>query len=424
MARKKSDMDDDIDIEDEDLDDDDLMKDKGWTFRRKFFVILIAIIVIIAAVFAVVLLDTDVQQVLVLPPSQLADDTGINVEVQALLEGSGSASGEGDLVISHNGVETYSTKINFKSDTAIKEIKYNEFVTDLGEYQITASFKGKSSDPPTVFDLEEDFNFGIVEYLDIKMKLSPDEIELYNKPYLRENDIKVHITADVKVPNTGPPLKNPSAPPRDSTVKLTITHESGNVKTYDHEFVTEFSDQITVNSTTWVFDDFVYYSDGTGPGPGEYTISVEITNNMVKPDSTNYQISLTDLAKEELNLLPIADIGDDISETAARFADSIDIEFDASDSWNDGEITKFLWDFDLEEVEVGSDIYLFQADTETTSPTIIHTFERSSPSATIDTYYIAVQIVGDTEVTLGNEDPATEISSYDDTQVTIFWPLI
>lgn len=411
MARRNMRKDDAADIDDDEFDEEDLKELQGWSFRRKFFVVILVIIVIIAAFAATVLLDTDVQQVLVLPPVELEDDTGIRVEIQALLQGSGSANGEGELVISHNGVETYSSPVKITSDTGILEIKYNEFVTELGEYEIIASFKGKSSEPPMVFDLVEDLNFGIAEYLEVSMLLPVDNNELINDPTLRDETIIIQVTASVKELGTGGNLINPSAPPKDATLELTITHEDG----YNRAYVRDLKSNVTMVT----INEFVYYSSGTGPGPGNYTVSAKITNNMVKPSSPKYMITLDDLYTDYLNILPVADAGNDISESPPRGTDTIDIEFDASDSWNDGEIISYIWDFDLE-ADPDTNIYIFEKDMETTSPKITHTFSRSSSTTTIDTYVVALVIIGDAYDPLLMEN---EVSVYDDLQVTIVWPL-
>ena len=400
--------------DDYDNDEDDDEEEGGWSFRRKFFTVIIVIIVIIAAVAAVFLLNPAVQQVLVLPPSQLEDKTGIRIEAQALLEGSGSANGEGTLKILYNGEEQYSSKVDFSGDQAIKTVKYNEFFYDRGEYEIIAKFKDKTSES-YFFDPEDDFSFGIADYLDVQLSLEPDNFDMQNDPTKRSEPVKVNVLTYVKEKTSSGSTQNPRAPPTNSKIELTIEHEGGEYDTVEKTLTED-------DRGTFVTDIDYSLSNG-GQGAGYYTVSAKITNNYVKPTSPKYQVDLDDITTVYLNLNPIAVHDSSISESSNQ--DTVEVEFDASDSWNDGDILKYVWDFDMDEDQ---GVQLFEADEETTSPKVTHIYSRTSPLPTsTSTYTVGLMIIGDAEDPAFGVDsegePNKEHSTILDITVTITWTL-
>ncbi|UCH89028.1 MAG: hypothetical protein JSV49_12485 [Thermoplasmata archaeon] len=392
-------------------------EERGWSFRKKFFTVLLVIIVIIAAIVGAILLNPNVQDVLILPPRENDDGTGIIIEVQALLAGGGSASGDGELKIVYKGLETYqpnyanqetySSKLSFSSDYALKVVLYSEFVWDKGEYEIIATFKDKSAN--YFFDPADNLNFGFADYVNVSLSLEPNENTLRDSESARENPIYIHALARIRdYDETTGVERNPSAPPSDTLLEVTIAHEGGTRETYD---------ETLKGSSEATFDEFVYYSSTGGTGSGYYTVSAKITNNNVNPSSPKYQIDLPSLRKEFLNVGPIANAGEDQNENPDTLGGTTaTVNFDGSKSWNDGEITKYIWDFDYSE-DIG-----FDPDEETTSPTTSHTYERT---AIIDTYDVALQVIGDVKDSrLGLDEQGNvpvEFSFIDTVRITVNW---
>lgn len=73
---------------------------------------------------------------------------------------------------------------------------------------------------------------------------------------------------------------------------------------------------------------------------GNYSISVKVTNTRVKPISEYFEINET--RQIFLNILPIAR---GIATTTQDASLTYTADFDATASWNDGDITLYIWDF-------------------------------------------------------------------------------
>jgi hypothetical protein len=394
-------------VDDDREDPDEDFEDEGWSFRKKFFSVIIVIIIIIAAMAALVLLNTDVQQVIVQKPERNTDGTGIIVQAYTSLEGSGHANGDGSIKILFEGDEKYNSKISFNDDYGRKEILYKDFIWDQGEYEIIVTFKDKSHS--ATFTPDIDMDFGIAEYLNVTLQLEPNEYELKTDPSERDNPIYLYVNAFVKeivTENGVEKEQNPRAPPKGVTIDLTIAHENGISEKYSKQL-----DGVAFAT----FHEFIYWSSGSGPGPGNYFVSAVLTNNNVMVESPKYQIDLPNLKSQFINIAPIADVVDDnITKEGAFGQTTMEIFFDASNSWNEGEITKYIWDFDYE-----TD---FDPDEETTSPTISHTYTKNIIS---DKYTILLQIVGDVKdpkiVTDDGSNDGLETSILKQITLTINW---
>jgi hypothetical protein len=403
--------DDDVDHPEDDTEDE--YQEGGWSFRRKFFVVLTIIIIIIAASASIVLFNPSVKEVLIVPTQEMDDRSGIIVEAYATREGTSGVTDTGKIQILYGGVEQYSSSFEFNNDYGRKEIKYKDFVWDKGEYEIVVSYGDKSTSD--FFNLESEFDFGIAEYVNVTLELVPNESQLKG-PTNRTGAIRIHAIAIIKELVTSGNTqyeKNPTATPSNATIDLTIEHESG----------TDDSDSKNIrHSASALFNKFIYYSDGSGPGPGLYSVSVKITNHNVKPDSPKYQITLPDVVKNHfLNVAPIADGGDDKNENAFG-QNSKEVSFDASASWNDGEITKYIWDLDYD-LDTG-----FDPKEETTTPTVSYIYtKQNDQTPNSDTFYVHLMVVGDTRDSrfgYENGDVKYEFSEIDEVVVTIRWGFI
>jgi hypothetical protein len=110
---------------------------------------------------------------------------------------------------------------------------------------------------------------------------------------------------------------------------------------------------------------------------GNYTISATVINTRAKPDSDYHEITEV-RDKVRLNQLPIPIVSDSISEEIFTYT----VTFDASQSWNDGSISLYKWDFNND-----GDI-----DEETSNPVVQYEYSKGPDQN------ILVNVVGDNSV--------------------------
>jgi PKD repeat protein len=75
---------------------------------------------------------------------------------------------------------------------------------------------------------------------------------------------------------------------------------------------------------------------------GNYSITAEVMNTRVNPDSGSAYYEISETWEGFLNILPVPVVDTTVTPQGITYR----VTFDASDSFNDGDITLYKWDFD------------------------------------------------------------------------------
>lgn len=318
-----------------------IKKPSRWV--KPLLVVVVVIVLIIVALFAILLIGTKVSDINVALDKNDPD----NLEVTVLVSTTGMAgiAGEGDLKIEYQDDVVYSSKVNINDDgNGYKSIPYNNFVEGNGNYYVSVEYKGEKS-PSAEYEVEY-----IVESLNISVEVgkvaSGGQLNL--TVYMLDKD--GNIMGD-----------DPEA------VKVTVEEI---ISIDDGETITSGDPSITTSERS-IRSEYPNYSNA-----GKYSITVSLENTKINPnsDSAYYEINETRVAF--LNIIPIADADYEVFDNLAFWK----VEFNAGISWNDGENTLYIWDFDGD-----GDI-----DRETESPTTIYNYSK-----VINQVDVALNVEGD-----------------------------
>jgi len=311
---------------------------------KRILVVVVVIILIIVTLWAFVYFTTEVTNIsvgLATNDPNNPDDLVVTVLVGA--SGSASIAGEADLKITLDDEVIYTSKVSINDDgTGTLVLPYHNFVEGNGNYYFQVEYKGKTS--PLAEYKEEH----IVESLSITAEVGPVD---------GTGQLNLTVFLDIE--------------PDDAQISV---DEIRNLD--DNSYITTGEDPESVTDTFWEAE-FPSYSES-----GNYSITVTLENSRVKSDSDYFKISKTE--EFFLNIRPIAIEEHVVTENTPL---SYTVEFDAGDSWNDGSITRFIWDFDGD----GS----IDADTE--DPIVTYTYSKlgSTLGQPQGTYLTTLNVRGD-----------------------------
>jgi hypothetical protein len=294
-------------------------------------VVAVVAVLIVVGIFAFIYFRTSITDITIgLSEDDYQHPDEIKVTALVGTTGSASIAGEGTVEITLGNSIIYTSKISIDDGgTGEVLVPYNGFIERNGNYYFQVIYEGKES-PPQIFEV--DF---IIERINITV-----ETGVVNK------NGQLNVTYFMLAEDGN----NMNALPKAAI--LTVDE----IKNLDDNNIiadgVEFEDLVYNSSERLEFQ----YSRS-----GNYTFSASVINTMVKSDSDYYEISEV-REKVYLNHLPIASSTHNVNDPGIPLS-PYSVDFDASGSWNDGDISVYIWDFDD-----GSD------PVSTTDPTISRTF--------------------------------------------------
>lgn len=236
----------------------------------------------------------------------------LDVAVLVGTTGTASVAGKGDIEIIYNNKTIYTFKIIIdETGEGRIEIPYNSFIEGNGNYYFHCMYKGKLS-PPEIYHVRY-----IVERVDIGWNVDFEG---------DEGQMRVDINL----------LQEDGMSMDDNPKGAILTIDE--IKQIDDEtFITEGDQPIEI------FEHF-YRIEYPFNRSGNYILKVTLENTRINPKSNSpYQIITRNLERF-LNILPRANAqitNSYVIPTSSNYT----VEFDASSSLNDGDITKYIWDF-------------------------------------------------------------------------------
>jgi hypothetical protein len=338
----------------EEIDEDDYEVDEELVHARRkrnqiiIVTLLVVIALLIVSFYFLVISPPGVLDIYPGDPYENSAENGIVIPADVAMKGTGQAEGEGDLKIKHlgTGETTYSTKVSVKSGKISQDVKYTEFVTQNGEYDISISFEGITRSFDNTFRVD-----WVVEFVNVTldpMKFSESQqLSSTDDPYftlkaqMRNKDEKTAVYKTNKI-----------------DVEIELFHEDQSSSFKKDTF------QIDDYKVTTIDETYDYTTSGV------ITAKVKVTNEFVKSDSSYKTVEGENLRFINTHPRALAELDDnDGIITLAAIGDNGVANFDASDSFDlDGSIVKYQWVFGDE-----SDDNVIT----TTEPEVSHTYTET-----------------------------------------------
>jgi hypothetical protein len=319
--------------------------------KTKLYLELVAVIIVSLIIFALIfifVLNPGTETIDPLISLDFIDEDSVGVNIIA---GSGnilSVAGTANLQIFYEDEEVFSSNVRINDDgSGFISVPYTSFIEGNGEYLFIANYRDRQG-PPRVYNVEF-----IVEKLDIGALVE----------YIDGEGIMT-----VNIFTVGEGFRGYFINPENAI--LTVNEIK---RVEDNSFITS-GDPPEIISQNYVQYEYPYNKSGN------YVIKVSLENTRVNPDSPYRNI--TETREYFLNIIPqakavITNIYPSPNST------NYTVEFDASSSWNDGYITKYIWDLD------GNGTI----DLETTEP-----FANFSRYVQGEEYYVNLNVEGDVEI--------------------------
>lgn len=306
------------------------------TIKKKLLITGAVIIILFASILGYVAIPKPVDNVR-LTVSELAGSDGIQLNMFVSTSSVYLFSGTGDVSISTNGVECYSGTVKVGNNAAIKQLEYSEFVEGNGEYTITTTFEGSSSEATHDVDfIVTDLNAEAAFLLEGTSQIALPEFTL----------------------SLGGETSNPVAPPRRAFFTIeSILHEDG---------VTVIAPGDSIKDKLLPMDGTVTTTYTPVKG-GNYTVTVGIENEYTK--ATSAFNSFSDSEVILINAAPIAKLS--TNPTSATVLQTVEFDATASidDSFNLKQIVKYQfifgddWTFDEEWYDTNGNGIVEQSET-------------------------------------------------------------
>jgi hypothetical protein len=279
--------------------------------KRKTFIVIVAIVIVAIVILAAVIIFfipdggkiTDIYV-------GLSESHSDYLDVTVLVGSSSRASiaGDGDLEITYNDNVIYTSKISINDDgTGELNLPYNDFIEGNGDYFFQCKYKGKESPPATyhvgyiVENLHTDVDVGVV--------LDSGSLDITTFMQTKEG---TSVSSD----------------PKDAEYQVT------EIRNMDD------GSEIQVENTPVDIGGSFIQMEYPYQQSGNYSISIRVENTRAKTTSEFYEVNMT--REVFLNILPQARA---VVSTTEAMGATYNASFDTSSSWNDGEITLYIWDF-------------------------------------------------------------------------------
>jgi archaellum component FlaF (FlaF/FlaG flagellin family) len=298
---------------------------------------IIGIIIIILILISVVVIYTtidggdEVDRITILTTDAYSEDGETGIEIQSIVETSGTIDANANIKIEYDGETVYSGTTKISNNRMLTKIPWENFAVGNEQYTIKISHGGKTGTDN--FFLHQ-HGWSVCEQVTILPSLSPkfyDETNLNTQPKM--NILLSFLDSD------GDSL---IAAPKDLDISLSIKHEDAAAVTVPLSL-----DEDDLRYHTYTYE----YNYNTGGG--NYTISAEVENLFVDSDSI-YDKFDAETYTGQMNLLPFAIVkinGEAFDGNPINVRRNQEVDFDASDSVNDGEILSYEWDFDYQDFE-------------------------------------------------------------------------
>lgn len=294
-------------------------KPSPWV--KRILILIVVVVLVLVGIFAVVYLGTSVSDITVsADPNDPQYPNDLRVEVLVGATGMASIAGEADLEITYDGDVVHSSKISIDDGgSGRKYVPFNSFIEGNGYYYITAKYQGVES-PPAEYEVDY-----LVENLDIGIWDS------FNNRYI----------VDVGVVRQGGQLKG------QLNLTTYMLDDKGNyvddirAELTVVEIKLEDDPPLIANDELGQVNESFYTEEYTFSQAGNYTITVELENTRVNPDSDSPYRTISETWEGFLNILPVPVVETNIDPPSVG---TYKVTFDASDSFNDGDITLYKWD--------------------------------------------------------------------------------
>lgn len=222
----------------------------------------------------------------------------------------GPLGGQANLRITYQDRRVFSSEVIIDDDgNGAVSIPYTSFVEGNGDYTIIASYGGLESAP-----VEHSIGY-IVERLDFNVIV-----------YIIDGDGQLDLNIFMLYENGNTMI------PRDA--RLTVNE----IKLIDdHSYITPGESPQTI-SESYFSTEYPYNKSGN------YSVNVTLENTRINPDSDSPYVTITAIWEGFLNIIPRANAVI-VNISSIPNSSNYSVDFDASSSWNDGNITKYIWDF-------------------------------------------------------------------------------
>jgi hypothetical protein len=242
-------------------------KPSPWV--KRILVLIVVVVLVIVAIFAVVYLGTEVSDITVaLDPNDPDHPNDLRINVEVGTTGMASVAGDADLEVTYDGDVVHSSKIAIDDDgSGIKYLPFNSFIEGNGNYYVTAKYQGVESIP-----VEYNVDY-LVEKLEIGIwDLGKNQYVVDVGTVMDGGQVKGQLNLTVYLlDDDGNYLGS------DPYTELTVTE----IKcTDDNTFITPTSGDSPVD-----VDETQYNKEYLFDQAGNYTITVEVVNTRVNPNS-------------------------------------------------------------------------------------------------------------------------------------------
>ncbi len=308
-------------------------EDDDYRPRRLTAGPIIAIIVVVIILLALgfyFFWGTSVEEVRVLEVDEFkgSDDNyqGIEVRILAISSGAQRVEGTGTLDIIHSGSKVFSKKVDVENDEASTRVDYKDFAVSNGAYEIRFTIEGKSGKAADDFFVRH-----IPETLEVNFTQVLDQETMDTKSLLL-------VTPKVEIPEGGRAFIVQDYN-RHLLIKLIVFDPLGERTEQERTMYEWHNNQSALQiDLDWTL-------------MGNYTVSAEFTNLMVKDDSEHRVLtSEPDEVTTFINKAPI--MGDiDHSPSRVRVNQEFELTVRAFDQDSNGGIQYFLIDWDQDDDE-------------------------------------------------------------------------
>lgn len=243
------------------------------------------------------------------------DSDMITFDVIATPSGFGDYTGDVTVDITFEQVEEvlFSDTVRINDGRGYEEVLYTDFMWGNGEYTVTAKGDGKeSSNTFTIRNVVTDL---VVEW----SGLNSDET-------MSTPEMQVEVNISYMFGTSTRPMSS-----------LPQGYEfNGKIETPD-------GSEITISSSEFSPSLLKLQKRVDHTTVGEYTLTGTLVNTFCKSDSPYRTLTVGDNNAYYFDSNPFALVGPDITANLAN--GEAEVTFDASNSWDDGTITEYSWDF-------------------------------------------------------------------------------